>query len=65
MDFALPLWPDGQSEWPQIQRTGIHFSPLPDFLRSSGSGKGAPSLVRTTEQLLEWKSGVSGLENRD
>jgi hypothetical protein len=34
--------------------------PLPDFL-----GRGPLSLVRTIEELLEWKSSGSGLWNRD
>jgi hypothetical protein len=43
----------------------VRFPALPDFLRSSGSGKGPLSLVSTTEELLERKSSGSGLENSD
>jgi hypothetical protein len=37
---------------------------LPDFLRSSGFETGSTSLVRIIEELLEWKSSGSGIENR-
>jgi hypothetical protein len=43
----------------------IRFPALPDFLRSSGSGRGPLNLVSTTEELLERKSSGSGLENRE
>jgi hypothetical protein len=36
-----PLWSSGQSSWLQIQRSGVRFPALPDFLRSSGSGTGS------------------------
>jgi hypothetical protein len=36
-----PLWSSGQSSWLQIQRSWVQFPPLPDFLRSSGSGTGS------------------------
>jgi hypothetical protein len=36
-----PLWSSGQSSWLQIQRPGVRFSSLSDFLRSSGSGTGS------------------------
>jgi hypothetical protein len=41
------------------------YPALPDFLRSSGSERGPFSLVRVIEELLEWKSSGSGLENRN
>jgi hypothetical protein len=34
---------------------GFDSPAFPDFLRSSGSGRGPLSLVRTTEELLEGK----------
>jgi hypothetical protein len=36
-----PLWSSGQSSWLQIQRSLVRFPAQPDFLRSSGSGKGS------------------------
>ena len=36
-----PLWSSGQSFWLQIQRSRVRFPALPDFLSSSGSGKGS------------------------
>jgi hypothetical protein len=36
-----PLWSSGQSSCLQIQRSWVRFPTLPDFLRSSGSGKGS------------------------
>jgi hypothetical protein len=59
-DVGLPLWSGGQSFWLQIQRSRVWFPGLPDFLE-----RGPLSLVITIEELLEWKSGGSGLENRD
>jgi hypothetical protein len=50
-----PLWSSGQSSWIQIQRSGVRFPGLPDFLRSSGSTQphennwGAISRSRKTE----------------
>jgi hypothetical protein len=34
------------------------------LLRSSGSGTGSTQLVRITEELFEWESSSSGVENR-
>jgi hypothetical protein len=34
----------------------VRFPALPDFLRSSGSGRGPLSLVRIIEELLERKA---------
>jgi hypothetical protein len=42
----------------------VRFPALPDFLRSSGPGRGPLSLVSTTEEQLGRKSGSSGLEIR-
>jgi hypothetical protein len=36
-----PLWSSGQSSWLLTQRTQVRFLMLPDFLSSSGSGKGS------------------------
>jgi hypothetical protein len=55
--------------WSEFLRTDpearVRFPELPDFLSSSGSGKGPLSLVSTIEELLEIKSSGSSLENRD
>jgi hypothetical protein len=56
----LPLWSSGQISWLQIQRSRVRFQTLAGFLRSSESERGPLSLVRITEELLEWKSNVSG-----
>jgi hypothetical protein len=69
-DFTCLIAPhrlrsSGQSFWLRIQRYWVRFPALPDFLRSSESGMGPLSLMRTTEELLERKSSGSGLENRD
>jgi hypothetical protein len=55
-----PLWSTGQSSYLQIERSRVPFLVVTDFLRSSGSGMGSLSLVRITEELLEWKSSGSG-----
>ena len=39
--FRPSLWSSGQSFWLQIQRSRVRFPALPDFLSSSGSGKGS------------------------
>jgi hypothetical protein len=55
-----------QRSWLQIQRSRVRSPPLPDYLRSSGSGTGSThSLVSTTEELLERKSSRFGLDNRE
>jgi hypothetical protein len=51
-----PLWSSVQSSWLQIQRARIRFPILE---------RGPLSLVRRVEELLEWKSSGSGLENRN
>jgi hypothetical protein len=38
-----PLWSSSQSSWLQIRRSRVRFPAIPDFLRSSGSGKGVHS----------------------
>jgi hypothetical protein len=35
------VWSSGQSSFLQIQRSRVRFSPLPDFLSSSGPGTGS------------------------
>jgi hypothetical protein len=62
-DHRPPLWSSGQSSWLQIQRSRVPFLALPDFLRRVGLERGPLSLVRITEELLEWKSNGSGQEN--
>jgi hypothetical protein len=60
-----PLWFSGQSSRLQILRSRFRFSVLQDFLKSSvGLERGPLSLVRITEELLEWESSGSGQENR-
>jgi hypothetical protein len=44
---------------------GFDSRALPDFLRSKGLERDPLSLVRTIEELLEWKSSGSGPVNRD
>jgi hypothetical protein len=39
-----PQWSSGQSSWLHIQRSGVRFLALPDFLSSSGSGTGSTQL---------------------
>jgi len=41
LDRRPPLWSSGQSFWLQIQRSWVRSPALPDFLSSSGSGKGS------------------------
>jgi hypothetical protein len=44
---------------------GFDFRPYQLFWEVGGLEQGALSLMRTIEELLEWKSSGSGLENRD
>jgi hypothetical protein len=41
-----PLWSSGQSSWLLTQRSRVRFPALPDFLNSSGSGKGSTQPLR-------------------
>jgi hypothetical protein len=41
----------------------VRFPALLDFLRNSGSGTGSTQPLSTTEELLERKISVFGLEN--
>jgi hypothetical protein len=54
-----PLWSSGQSLWLQIQRTRVRF-PTQIFWEVVGLERGPLSLVRTIEELHEWKSSGSG-----
>jgi hypothetical protein len=64
-DLGPPLWPSDQSVCLQIQRLRIRFPAYQIFWEVGGLERGPLSLVKTTEELLEWKSSGSGLENRD
>jgi hypothetical protein len=56
-----PLWSSGQSCWLQIQRSRVRFPALPNFfLEVVCLERGPLSLVRITEELLEWKNSGSG-----
>jgi hypothetical protein len=59
-----PLWSTGQSlaTDPEVR---VWFPSLPDFLRSSGSGKGSTQPREYNEELLGRKSSGSDLENRE
>jgi hypothetical protein len=48
----------GQTSWLRIQRSRVRFPALQDYLRHSE--RGPLSLVRITEELLEWKSSGPG-----
>jgi hypothetical protein len=60
-----PLWSSGQNSWLQIQRSGFDFRQYQIFWEVVNLERGPLSLVSTTENLLERKSSVSGLGNRD
>jgi hypothetical protein len=71
-NFFLCLWELGRLCGPVVRvpgyrSTGPWFDSrvLPDFLRTSGSGTGYTQPPEDNEELLEWKSSGSGLENRD
>jgi hypothetical protein len=61
----VPLRPCGRSSWLQIQRSGFDFGDYNIFWETVGLQQGPPSLVSTTEELLERKGSGSGLQNRD
>jgi hypothetical protein len=44
-----------------VVRVRVRILVLPDFLRSSGSGRGPLNLMSTIEELLGKKSSTSGL----
>jgi hypothetical protein len=58
-----PLWSNGQSSWPQIQRSGFDSWQYQIFWEVVGVEWGPLSLVSTIEELLERKSSGSGLES--
>jgi hypothetical protein len=60
-----PLWSRGQSSWLRIQRFGFDSRRYQIFREAVGLEWGPFSLVSTTVELLERKSGSSGLENLD
>jgi hypothetical protein len=60
-----PLWSSGQSSLLQIQRYGFDSRRYQILWEVVGLGRGPLSLVSTIEELLERKSSVFGLENRE
>jgi hypothetical protein len=60
-----PLWPNGQSSWPQIQRSGFDSWRYQILWEVVGVERGPLNLVNTIEELLGRKSWGSGLESRD
>jgi hypothetical protein len=63
--ICVPLWSSGHSSWLLAQRYRVRFPALPDFLSSSGSGKGSTQ-HREDKWGATWKkSSGSGLENCD
>jgi hypothetical protein len=64
-ELGPPLWSSGQSSWLQIQRSGFDSPHCQIFWEVVGLERGPLSLVSTIEELLERKSSVSGLENRE
>jgi hypothetical protein len=59
------LWSSGQRSWLQNQRSGFDSRRYQIFWEVVGLKRGPLNLVRTTEELLERKSGGSGLEIRE
>jgi hypothetical protein len=57
--FGHRILYDSRNKHPIISR------PYQIFWEVGGLERGPLSLVRTIEELLEWKSSGSGLENRD
>jgi hypothetical protein len=60
-----PLWSSGQSSWLQMQRSGFDSRSYQISWEVVSLERGPLSLVSTTEELLDRKSGGSGLENRE
>jgi hypothetical protein len=60
-----PLWSSGQSSWYRSRGPGFDSRRYQIFCEVVGVERGPLSLVSITEELLEWKSSGSGLENRD
>jgi hypothetical protein len=66
LSFVLgSLWSSGQSSWLQMQRSEFDSRRYQIFWEVVGLERGPPSLVSTTEELLERRSRGSRLENRD
>jgi hypothetical protein len=61
----LPLCPNGQSYWLQIQGSGFDSRRYQIFWEVMGLQRGPLSLLSTIEELLERKSIGSGVEIRD
>jgi hypothetical protein len=66
--FAISLFQEEASLkffrfWLQIQKSGFDSRPYKIFWEVGDLERGPLSLVRTTEELLEWKSSGSGLEH--
>jgi hypothetical protein len=55
----------GQSFWLQIQRSRVWLPALQSFWEVGGLERSPLSLLRTTEELIEWKSSCCGLRKRD
>jgi hypothetical protein len=60
-----PLWSSGQSCGLQTQRSGFGSRLYQIFWGVVGLERGPLNLVSSIEELLEWKSSGSGLENRE
>jgi hypothetical protein len=58
-------WIDAVTGQQQIQRSGFDSRLYQIFLEVEGLERGPLNLVSTTEELLETKSGSSGLESRE
>jgi hypothetical protein len=56
-----PLWSSGQSSWIQIRRPGFDSR----HYKGKSLERGPPSLVSTTEELLDRKVAAPVLENRE
>jgi hypothetical protein len=60
-----PLWSSGQSSWLQVQRSVFDFRRYQIFWEVIGLERDPLILMGTIEELLERKSTVSSLENRE
>jgi hypothetical protein len=65
LSWGPPLWSSDQSSWLQIQRSGFDSRRYQIFWEVVGLERGPLNLLSTIEELLEWKSSGSSLENRD
>jgi hypothetical protein len=65
MSLSWNMWSSGQSSWLQIQTSGFDSRRCHIFWEVVGLEQGPPSLLSTTEELVEWKSSGLGLETRD